>query len=81
MLEVTDFFQKKAQECRSLAAAATQKKDREFWQALAQRWDGLLQPGGPPDEADKGHRFDRPIGRFAKPIRKATNSDRRAAQA
>jgi hypothetical protein len=61
MLEVTDFFQKKAQECRSLAAGATKKKDREFWLGLAQRWEWLLQPGAAPDEEDQAPRFDRPI--------------------
>jgi len=39
----TDFLEKEAQGCRELAAQATQKKDREYWLRLAQRWESLLQ--------------------------------------
>jgi hypothetical protein len=44
MSEMTDFFQKEAQECRRLAAQATGKNDREYWLRLAQRWEWLVQP-------------------------------------
>jgi len=43
MSEMTDFFQKEAQECRRLAAQATKKKDREYWSRLAQRWEWLVR--------------------------------------
>jgi hypothetical protein len=43
MPEMTDFFQKEAQECRMRAAGATHKKDGEFWLQLAQRWEWLLR--------------------------------------
>jgi len=46
MAEMTDFFQKEAQECRRLAARATEKNDREFWLRLAHRWESLLQQNG-----------------------------------
>jgi len=42
-LEMTDFFQKEAQECKRLASQATDKNDREYWLRLAQRWEWLLQ--------------------------------------
>jgi hypothetical protein len=77
MIEITDFFQKEAQECRRLAARAIKKNDREYWLRLAQRWECLMQPGGAPKEADQGLRFDRPIRRsktFAKRL-----ENRRAA--
>jgi hypothetical protein len=48
MPEMTEFFEKEAQECRRLAAGATQKKDREFWLQLAQRWEWLLRPSDGP---------------------------------
>jgi hypothetical protein len=41
--EMTDFFQKQAQECRRLAAQATGKNDREYWLRLAQRWEWLTR--------------------------------------
>jgi hypothetical protein len=43
MLEMSDFFQKQAQECRRLAAQASGKNDREYWLRLAQRWEWLVQ--------------------------------------
>ena len=43
MLEMTDFFQTQAQECRRLAAQATGKNDRDYWLRLAQRWEWLVQ--------------------------------------
>ena len=46
MAEMTDFFQKEAQECRRLSAQATGKKDREYWLHLAQRWESLVQQNG-----------------------------------
>jgi hypothetical protein len=72
MSEVTDFFQKEAQECRRLAAAAIGKNDREYWLQLADRWEWLVQPSGATkEEADRGLRFDRPISkRFAKRVAK-----------
>jgi hypothetical protein len=42
MAEMTDFFQKEAQECKRLAAQAL-KKDREYWLHLSQRWESLMQ--------------------------------------
>jgi hypothetical protein len=41
--EITDFFRKEAQECRTLAAQATAKNDREYWLRLAHGWEWLLQ--------------------------------------
>jgi len=75
MQEMTDFFQKEAQECKGLAAGAIKKKDRDFWLGLAQRWDGLLKPTSTPDEADRSLRFDRPI----RQRRKFAFAKRRAA--
>ena len=43
MLEMTDFFQRQAQECRILAARARHKNDREYWLHLAQRWEWMGQ--------------------------------------
>jgi hypothetical protein len=43
MLDMTDFFQRQAQESRRLAAQASGKKDREYWFRLAQRWEWLVQ--------------------------------------
>ena len=43
MAEMTDFFQKEAQDCRNLAAQARGKNDREYWLRLAQRWEWLVQ--------------------------------------
>jgi hypothetical protein len=55
---MTDFFQKEAQECRRLAAQTTQKKDREFWLQLAQRWESMLRHGdGPKVESVRPFRF------------------------
>ena len=65
MQEVTDFFQKEAQECKKLAAQATGKSDRRYWLELAERWESLQQP----DEAEKAFRFDRPIIRRKKPTK------------
>jgi hypothetical protein len=39
MLEMIDFFQKQAQECRRLATQVGGKNDREYWLRLAQRWE------------------------------------------
>ena len=43
MLEMIDFFQRQAQECRRLATQASAKNDREYWVRLAQRWEWLTQ--------------------------------------
>jgi hypothetical protein len=43
MLEMIDFFQKQAQECRRLATQVSGKNDREYWLRLAQRWEWLAQ--------------------------------------
>ena len=43
MPEMTDFFQRQAQESRRLAAQASGKNDREYWLRLAQRWEWLAQ--------------------------------------
>jgi len=75
MHEMTDFFQKEAQECKRLAAGATKKKDREFWLGLAQRWDGLMKPSDAADEAHQASRFDRPL----RQRRKFAFAKRRAA--
>jgi len=41
MAEITNFFQKEAQVCRSLAQASKQKRDRDYWTGLAERWEEL----------------------------------------
>jgi hypothetical protein len=61
MLEIIDFFQKEAQECRRQAAKAAGKNNREYWLRLAQRWERLMQPDAATKEADQAGRFDRPI--------------------
>ena len=43
VLETSDFFQEQIKQCRSLAARATDKNDREFWLRLAHRWEALLR--------------------------------------
>jgi hypothetical protein len=43
MVELIDFFQKQAQECRSLATQVRGKDDLEYWLRLAQRWEWLAQ--------------------------------------
>jgi hypothetical protein len=55
---MTNFFQKEAEECRRLAAGATQKKDREFWLGLAQRWESLQRDASKPEGDHSG-----PLGR------------------
>src|SRR5262245_7309856 len=42
MLHKADFFQEQNNQCRRLAAQASNKNDREFWLQMAQRWEGLL---------------------------------------
>jgi len=42
MLHKADFFQEQINQCRRLAAQASNKNDREFWLQMAQRWEGLL---------------------------------------
>jgi hypothetical protein len=72
MLETSDFFQDQAKQCRSLAAQAADKNDREFWLRLAHRWEGLLQAqrhDGAGVETVQKIRFERPI--FAKRHRAA----------
>jgi hypothetical protein len=64
MLETTDFFQDQIKQCRSLAAKANNKGDRDFWNRLANRWENLLraQEGGNPEgELVENARFGRPI--------------------
>jgi hypothetical protein len=54
MSEMAEFFQKEAQECRKLAAAATTKTDRAYWLRLAHGWEQLIQTrqhGGPDPKA------------------------------
>ena len=41
MSEITNFFQKEAQVCRGLAQASKQKRDRDYWMGLAERWEEL----------------------------------------
>jgi hypothetical protein len=69
MSEMTDFFQKEAQGCRSLAAQAIGKNDREYWLRLAHRWEWLVQQkGGPKVETNQPLRRERSVidKRFAK---------------
>ena len=70
MLEMIDFFQKEAQECRSLAAKAVHKDDREYWLRLAQRWEEIL-PKQHGDADLKAIRSLRPRPVFAKKPRRA----------
>jgi hypothetical protein len=42
MLHKADFFQEQNNQCRRLAAQASNKNDREFWLQMTQRWEGLL---------------------------------------
>jgi len=42
ILHKTDFFQEQINQCRCLAAQASNKNDREFWMKMTQRWEGLL---------------------------------------
>jgi hypothetical protein len=44
MLHKADFFEEQINQCRRLAALASNKNDREFWLNMTQRWEGLLQP-------------------------------------
>jgi hypothetical protein len=37
----TDLFQRRANECRRLAAAARKGSDRAFWLGLGERWQTL----------------------------------------
>ncbi len=72
MLETSDFFQEQAKQCRTLAAQAADKNDREFWLRLAHRWEGLLRAQRHDDAAGETVqkvRFERPI--FAKRRRAA----------
>jgi hypothetical protein len=46
MLEPNDFFQSQVKQCRFQAESATNKRDREFWLQLVQRWERLLRAGG-----------------------------------
>lgn len=72
MLETSDFFQEQAKQCRTLAAQAADKNDREFWLRLAHRWEGLLRAqrnDGAEIETAQKVRFERPI--FAKRRRAA----------
>jgi len=38
---MTDEFQRRADECRRLAAAATNAGDKAFWLGLMERWQTL----------------------------------------
>ncbi len=40
-----DEFQRRATECRRLAAAARNAKDRAFWLRLVERWQALESQG------------------------------------
>jgi hypothetical protein len=78
MLERSDFFQVQTKieigkcqaqikKCESLAAAAVDKSEHEFWVRLAHRWEELLrarQRDGMGDESCTGAGIVRPI--FAK---------------
>jgi hypothetical protein len=59
MLEIIDFFQKEAQECRKQAAKAAGKNNREYWLRLAQRWERLMQSDVATKEPDQRLKFDR----------------------
>jgi len=54
MSEITNFFQKEAQVCRSLAQAAKQKRDREYWTGLAERWEELSRSPEPDEKPVRG---------------------------
>jgi hypothetical protein len=43
MLDTADFFEQQAKECRTSAARSRNKNDREFWLAMAVRWEGFLK--------------------------------------
>jgi hypothetical protein len=42
-----DEFRRRADECRRLAAAARNARDRAFWLALLERWQALGNPRQP----------------------------------
>jgi hypothetical protein len=72
MLYATDFFQEQVQQCKAFAAQSSNKNDRNFWQRMADRWEGLLQARQQHDggvERFEKTRFDRRI--FAKRRRAA----------
>jgi hypothetical protein len=62
MPAMTEFFQREAKECRSLATRANDKNDRDYWLRLADLWEALLtrKHEGAAVETIKV-RFDRPI--------------------
>ncbi len=41
-----DEFRRRADECRRLAAAARNARDRAFWLGLLERWQALESQGG-----------------------------------
>src|SRR5262249_13733291 len=55
MLHKADFFQEQINQCRRLAAQASNKNDREFWLKMTQRWEGLLvgRPSTAPERVEK----------------------------
>ena len=72
MLDTTDFFQEQIKQCKIFAARSTNKNDRDFWQRMADRWEGLFQarqPGASLTEAAQKFSFQRL--RFAKRRRAA----------
>jgi hypothetical protein len=60
MLEPNDFFENQVKHCHSQAERAANKRDREFWLQLAERWERLLQGDGA-IEADQKPSFERRI--------------------
>jgi len=63
MLEPNDFFQNQVKQCRSQAESAANKRDREFWLQLADRWERLLRAGSAGIEADQEPSLERPMFR------------------
>jgi len=43
MLDTANFFKTQIKQCTETAARSSNKKDREFWLKMANRWEGLLQ--------------------------------------
>jgi hypothetical protein len=65
----TDLFQQRVQECRRLADAARNRKDKAFWLGLVERWQGVesrsaqrLQEHNPGGEGRRSE-MQRPPGR------------------
>jgi hypothetical protein len=53
-----ELFRRRADECRHLAAAATNASDKAFWLGLVERWETLevQKARGRPCELNRDHR-------------------------